>query len=264
MMNKNLFIKILVAFTYLAMVVINALANALPINGVGTGQVSDAYANLFAPAGLTFSIWGVIYALLAAYTLYQFNLFEKNKSDKRENLFQRIGSYFILTSIINILWIFAWHYDFIGISLLLMIGLLFFLIKIADILNKENFSTKEKFFMLLPFSIYFGWITVATIANVTVFLVSLGWGGFGLSDQFWTILVLIVGTLIGMARMYKDRNIFYGLVFVWAYFGIWFKHIAVDGFAGKYLGVIITTLICIIFFLFGALNIRKKQVSKIK
>jgi len=262
MMNNNLFIKISVVLTYLGMVAVNAMANALPINGVNTGQVSDAYANLFAPTGLTFSIWGVIYALLAAYTLYQFGLFEKNKSDKREALFKKVGLYFSLTSIINILWIFSWHYDFIGASLLLMVGLLFFLIKIIDILNKENFSIKEKFFMLLPFTIYFGWITVASIANVTVFLVSLGWNGFGLSDQLWTILILIVGTLIGMARMYKDKNIFYGLVFVWAYFGIWLKHIAVDGLAGQYLGIIITTLICITFFLFGILYIRARQVSK--
>jgi len=261
---KNLFIKISVVVTYLGMVIVNSLANALPINGVTTGQVSDSYPNLFAPIGLTFSIWGVIYALLAAYTLYQLGLFEKNKSEKRDNLFKKIGVYFSITSVINILWIFAWHYDLMPLSLILMAALLIFLIKIADILNKEKLTIREKIFMLLPFTVYFAWITVATIANVTVLLVSLNWNGFNLSEQLWTVLVLFIGTIIGIWRMFKDKNIFYGLVFVWAYFGIWLKHLSTQGFSGQYLEIIISTVICISIFLVGILFLRAKQISQKK
>lgn len=261
---KNLGVKIFTTVAYLGMITVNALANALPINGIDTGQISDNYGNLFAPAGLTFSIWGLIYALLGAYVLYQFGVFGKDFDENKEKLLKKISLCFSFTSIVNILWIFAWHYDFIGASLLLMIALLVLLIRIANRLNKKQFNLKERFFILLPFTVYFGWITVATIANVTVFLVSINWNAFNLSEQLWTILILAIGTLIGLWRMFKDKNIFYGLVFVWAYFGIWYKHISVQGFDGAYLNVIITAVICLSIFLFSILYLRAKQVSKAK
>lgn len=240
---KNFYIKIIVLVTYLGMVTVNALANILPINGISTGEISDNYANLFAPAGITFSIWGIIYLLLGAYVLYQLNFFGKVRYKKID----KINVYFILTSLANILWILAWHYDYILLSLVLMIVILYYLIKIASVLNKEKFSNKEYFFILLPFSIYFGWITVATIANVTVFLVSINWDGFGISDQIWTIIVILIGTLIGLLRMFYDKNIAYGLVFLWAYFGIWLKHTTF--FSSMYQGIIITVLSCMFLFL---------------
>jgi len=248
MKNKNLFLKFFVAVTYLGMVIINSLANILPINGVNTGQVSDSYPNLFAPSGITFSIWGLIYLLLAAYTLYQFGLFQKDKGDSKNKLFKKIGTYFSITSIINMLWIFAWHYNFIFISVLLIITILFFLIKIADILKKEKFSLKENLFIKTPFSIYFGWITVAVIANITTFLVSINWNTFGISNQIWTILILLIGTIIGILRILKDRNIPYGLVLIWAYLGILIKHTSPDKFANQYPNIIITLIICIVLF----------------
>ena len=238
-MDKNLITKIIVAVTYFGMVLVNALANILPINNRGTGEISDSYANIFAPAGLTFSIWGLIYLLLGAFVIYQFFYNKK--------FLEEIRYYFILTSIANILWIFSWHYDYILASLFLMVILLVYLIKIALILSKQKFSLKNEILISLPFSIYFGWVTVATIANVTVFLVSVNWNGFGLSDQFWTITVILIGTLIGMLTMFKIKKIAYGLVFVWAYFGIWYKHTTV--FNNEYLGVINTVLICIMIFI---------------
>jgi len=243
---KNIFLKIFAGLAYVAMVIVNFLANSLPINNRSTGVISDAYPNLFAPAGFAFSIWGLIYLLLALYVLYQFT---KNGQVK-EKIFKKINPFFIATSIANILWIFAWHYDYIGLSVLIMATLLFFLIKIADIVHKEQFKLFEKFFIWAPFSIYFGWITVATIANITVFLVSVGWNSFGIAEHVWTIIILLIGALIGSWRMYKDKNIAYGLVFVWAYFGILFKHLSMDGFGGEYMTVVITIIICLILFLF--------------
>lgn len=246
---KNLFLKIFVAVSYLLMIAVNALANILPINGNNTGEVSNAYPNLFAPAAFTFSIWGLIYALLAAYTLYQFGLFQKDKGKSRAKLFKGIGIYFSITSIANILWIFSWHYRLIGSSLLLMLVILFYLIRIADLLRKQKLSSKETFFIKAPFSIYFGWITVATIANATAFLVSMNWNGFGLSDQLWMILILLVGAAIGITRTIKDKNIFYGAVLIWAYFGILVKHLSVDGFNSEYPMIIVTVGVCLILFL---------------
>lgn len=247
MFKKSWFLKIFALFSFLAMVFINALANILPINGISTGDVSDKYSNLFAPAGFTFSIWGLIYLLLGAYTLYQLGLFNNNTEEK---LIKNINKYFIISSWLNFLWILAWHYDFIALSVLIIVLILLCLIKIANHLKKERLSTKEKILLSWPFSIYFGWITVATIANITTWLVSLNWNGFGVSDLTWLILVLLIGAVIGVRRGLRDRNIPYLLVFMWAYFGIWFKHTDPNAFSFQYPAAVYTILFLeAIFFL---------------
>lgn len=242
-------IKVLALVAYLGMISVNILANALPINNLSTGEVSDMYPNLFTPVGLTFSIWGLIYLLLAAYILYQFGLFQKEKSKNKEALFKKLGIYFIITSIANMAWIFAWHYTLVELSLLIMIVLLVYLIKIANLLNRKDLSIRDKIFVRLPFSLYFGWITVATIANVTVLLVSWNWDGFGIPPHIWTVLILLIGATIGILRMFKDKNIAYGLVFIWAYTGILIKHTSSVGFAGEYMSIITTVILCIVAFL---------------
>ncbi len=242
------------------MIGVNAAANAVPINGVNTGVVSDSYPNLFAPSGITFSIWGLIYLLLGMYTLYQFGLFQKDKGKKNNTYFKLINPYFILSSVANTAWIFAWHYFQIGLTVILMSVILFSLIKIADVINRSTFRPKETLFIRAPFSIYFGWITVATIANITAFLVGLGWDGFGIPQQSWMIIILFVGTLIGIVRTLKDKNIMYGMVFVWAYFGIWIKHTSSAGFNNQYKEVIATVVFCPMLFLIanGFVFLKKK------
>ena len=255
MRMKNMLIKIFAVATYVAMVVVNFLANGLPINNRSTGAISDAYPNIFAPAGPAFSIWGLIYLLLGGYVLYQF----VKKDEKIEEIFKKINPLFIVTSLANISWIFAWHYDYIGLSVLIMATLLFLLIKIADILRTEQFTALEKLFIWAPFSVYFGWITVASIANITIFLVSIGWNGFGIADFVWTSIILLVGALIGILRMRKDKNIAYGMVLVWAYSWILFKHLSAGGFDGQYPSVIATVIVCLILFGFFIGNIIFKK-----
>lgn len=243
---KNTYIKFIAGVTYVAMVAVNFMANSLPINNRSTGEISDAYPNLFAPAGLTFSIWGLIYLLLGGYVVYQFT----KSSQPREELLRKINVLFVATSVANLSWIFAWHYDYIGLSVLIMLVLLFLLVKIADILRNEQLISWEKLFISAPFSVYFGWITVATIANITVFLVSIGWGGFGIADFVWTSIILLVGALIGILRMRKDKNVAYGLVLIWAYLGILLKHLSDSGFGGQYLSIIVTVIACLVLFVF--------------
>ncbi|MCF7906637.1 tryptophan-rich sensory protein [Patescibacteria group bacterium] len=242
-MNKNLIIKILALVSYVIMVVVNSLANVLNFNNYTTGDISNLYPNLFAPAPITFSIWGLIYLLLFVYSIYQFK-----KSDN-EKLYRKINIYFILSSVANILWIFSWHNNIIPVSALLILVILFSLIKIADLLNKEKLSKRNNILIALPFTIYFGWITIATVANITTFLVSLGWGRLGLPDYIWMIIILLIATSIGILRLFKDKRYAYGLVFIWAYTGILIKHISSSGFSGRYIQVIITTSICILVFL---------------
>ena len=151
---------------------------------------------------------------------------------------------------LNAAWIFAWHYDLIWLSVLIMIGLLFTLIRIADILRASVLGKKERWMVHLPFSVYFGWITVATIANIIVFLVKINWNRFGLSENIWVVLILLTGALIGILRMHKDRHIAYGLVLIWAYLGILLKHLSADGFDGQYPNIILIIIASLIFLIF--------------
>ncbi|MEI8361224.1 MAG: tryptophan-rich sensory protein [bacterium] len=256
--------KIFVAISYVAMVTVNFLANGLPINNRSTGEISDAYPNLFAPAGLTFSIWGLIYLLLGGYVIYQFVPVGKYIISKNEALLQKVNVLFIINSLANIAWIFSWHYNYIGLSVLIMAVILITLIKINDVIVAEKIITQEKLFIVTPFSVYFGWITVATIANVTVLLVSLGWNGFGIANYIWTCAILLIGATIGALRMLKDRSMAYGLVLIWAYFGILLKHLSKAGFAGQYVSVIATIIICMVVFIISLFRVYSKKALPVK
>ncbi len=234
-------IRVLTLITFILMVVVNALANILPINGIGTGAVSDSYPNLFAPAGITFAIWGLIYLLLAGYSFYQ--LGKHNKADEVSNeLLNKIGVVFSVSSIANTIWIFTWHYRIISLSMVLMIIILVCLAIIVSAIRKETLNTKEKIFVKLPFSIYFGWITVATIANLTTLLVGVGWNGFGLSQTVWAVAIIAIGAIIGTITILRNKDYPYGLVILWAYAGIVIKHVSPTGFNGMYPAVLITTI----------------------
>lgn len=257
MSDKQTFIatRVLVFITFITMVVINALANILPIGGVTTGQVSDFYPNLFAPAGFTFAIWGVIYLLLLGYTIYQLGIFQKEKVIAKSDLLCSIGILFSISSIANSCWIFAWHFRSSSLSLLLILVILICLILIMQKLKNECLSRTEKIWIRLPFSIYFGWITVATIANATAFLVDVKWNGFGIDAAIWTAIILLVGVLIAVTTMMKLKDPAYGLVVIWAYIGILAKHLSTSGFASQYMVVIYTAIACIIVLIVAGVKV---------
>lgn len=244
---------------FLGTIVVNGLANALPINGKTTGELSDNLPNLFVPAGFTFSIWGVIYILLALFAVYQLLIaFKRNNRDSK--LIDSIGPYFFIASLANIGWILAWHYQLIPISLLLMIILLISLIRIylnLDI-RKRDMGKSEKYIVCIPFSVYLGWITVATVANVTALFVDMGWNGFGIPESVWTIVVIIVAALITLAIIFSRQDIYYSLVILWAFFGILMKRISVSGNVET--GIIVTVSICMAIIAFDMIfsAVRKK------
>jgi hypothetical protein len=211
---------------FVATVAVNAMANALPINGKTTGELSDLYPNLFVPAGLTFSIWGIIYLLLAVFSIYQIVALNRNSAD----FLQRIGPLFIVASAANIGWIYLWHYQRVPASLVLMLVLLASLLGIYLRLGigVRTVSWSHRLLIHLPFSVYLGWITVATVANATAVLVHVGWNRFGASQELWTVVVLIVAALITLAVLFTRNDLFYALVILWAFFGILIKRLAVD------------------------------------
>ncbi len=214
-------VKIMVTVTYLAMIATNYLANALPLNGRRTGDISNLYPSLFTPAGITFSIWGVIYSLLAAHVLYQLGLFRNGpETAEQAALLNRVGVLFGITSLINTAWVFAWHYDLIPLSALLIVLLLACLAVIVTTIRSANLDGRQRWLVGVPFSVYFGWTTVAVVANITVLLVYWDWDGFGLSDADWAAVIVLVAAAIGTATMLRHRDVAYGLVLLWAFGGI--------------------------------------------
>ncbi|MBN2897840.1 MAG: tryptophan-rich sensory protein [Clostridia bacterium] len=251
-------ISIVVLLTYIFMVTMNALANILPINGVGTGEVSAWYPNLFTPAAKTFAVWGVIYLLLLLYTLYQL----KNiKQDSRVDnpLFEQLGRPFAVSSLLNGIWIYAWHHNQIGWTVLIMICLLGLLIYINYTLKKVSLQGKDICLIKVPFEVYFGWITVATIANITVLLVKLNWNRFGQTEVFWAVLMITLGAMIGAFNIQFYQAPFYGCVMLWAYGGILAEHMGVSGYRGEYPMVVGATIGGMVILLVGELLLVRKK-----
>lgn len=222
---KDILRQFFVIVTFAGMVSVNALANALPINGLQTGQISDSLPIYFVPAGYVFSIWGLIYLALGAFTVYQ-----ALPSQRQNPVARRIGVWFILSNIVNGAWIFAWHYLQFPLSLALMVILLALLIVIYLRLNPTRASAPalEKWVMYVPFSIYLGWITVATIANASGVLYNVGWDGFGIAPQTWAVIMLVVGGALASFITLTRREVAYTLVIIWAFIGIIVKQISVQ------------------------------------
>lgn len=205
-------------------IIVNGLAVLLPLNGKTTQELSDALPNFFVPAGLTFSIWGVIYILWIVFAIYQARDLWK-KDEIPMPFISQITWLYILSGVLNSAWIFLWHYQYVGLSLLIMILLLCCLLALYLRLKigKIKVSTKEKLCVHVPFSVYLGWISVATIANVTAYLVSIQWDGFGIDQMTWTIIAIALGTLLTYLMLALRKDIAFGLVVLWAFFGIWLK-----------------------------------------
>lgn len=241
-------IKIAVALTYLVMIATNGAANALPLNGRRTGDVSDAYPSLFTPAGVTFSVWGVIYLLLGGHVLYQLGLFRDRPDTAADTaLLNRVGLLFSLSSVINTAWIFTWHYDLIPLSAVLLVAILICLALIVTTVGKAHPTGRRRWFIGVPFSVYFGWSTVAVVANITVLLVYWRWDGFGIPESTWAAIMILVAMAIGTVTMVRNRDVAYGLVLIWAYLGILLRQ--TSDLASRYPAVIAAVAVSLTVFL---------------
>ncbi len=200
----------------------NGLAAGLPLNGMDTGALSDLYPNLFVPTGLTFSIWGVIYSWLLAFVGYGL---VQARSDTGGAFLQVLGPWFLVNCLANAAWIFAWHWTLVGLSLLVMgvilASLLAMYLRLG--IGARPVGGAERWLVQAPISIYLGWITVATIANVTALAVDLGAPSFGTGPAILTVLVLLVAAGIAAAMLWTRRDVAFALVVVWAFLGIVLK-----------------------------------------
>ncbi|HEV7349535.1 hypothetical protein [Telluribacter sp.] len=203
----------------------NFLANWLPLNGHTTGELSDKYPNLFVPAGLTFSIWGVIYALLALYTGYQLRKPAGPKREEVDLVVANVSGWYLFSSLLNASWIVAWHYELFPVSLAIMLLLLVCLLRINfGLYNIQPYLGKTGHFLTkAAFGLYLGWICVATIANVTAWLVAINWDGSGLSEVTWAFIMILGGIFIGLYTANALSNGYVALGVAWAMVGIIIK-----------------------------------------
>jgi hypothetical protein len=213
MKKKILQVANIIAF--LTVLVFNYTANSGLINGKTIGDISSQYETLFTPASYAFSIWGLIYLMLAAFIIYQSRgLFKQVNND---DFVLQIGWWFVISSIANSLWIVAWVQNYIGLSVILIGILLFSLVQIVVNTNMERWDAPFPKILLLwwPFCLYSGWITVAIIANITVYLTKIGWSGWGISDGSWAIILVIIAGIINLFMIITRNMREFALVGIW-------------------------------------------------
>jgi TspO/MBR family len=216
--NDSVLLKWSNIIAFVLTIMVNGLAGSTTIlGGKNTAQISDANPTLITPAGYVFSIWGVIYVLLGIFVVFQALPSERGKEFQK-----RVGWLFVLSGVANIIWLFLWQFEYLSLSCVLMFLLLatLILVYLRLEIGKSTAPLREKLAVHLPFSVYLGWITIASIANVAVTLVSLDWNGFGISPETWAILIIIIALLITILVMVTRKDAAYGLVIIWALVGI--------------------------------------------
>lgn len=200
------------------MIYVNYLSGSGRINGISAGDVSGTYPTLFTPAGFTFSIWGLIYlfGILFLYRLYKYY-----RSENDSWIFRRLSVMYIMSCLFNIGWIFSWHYNLLGLSVVLMLGLLISLGYLYHEVTSGTYSTLWQYLTTqTPFSLYLGWICIAMVANISVWLISIGWDGSPLTEGFWASIMVIFAAFLNLIVLIRKRDIFFALVYLWAAYGI--------------------------------------------
>ncbi len=214
---------------YIFMVLMNFLANWLPLGGNTTGELSEKYSNLFVPSGPTFSIWGLIYLLLLGFTIFQASTLFSSKPSGVNTLVRQLGIWYFASSVLNGLWIVAWHYELLPVSVaimwILLLSLLFANFGISNI--DQLMSKRVRFLAKSPFGIYLGWISVATIANMTTWLTAIQWQG-GLEQDTWAVLMILIGAAVSAYAASRLANGYLSLAVVWAFAGIVSKRMDVE------------------------------------
>lgn len=206
-------LKIIVVLSFVAMIYMNYLANAKPLGGISTGEISDKYPTMFTPSGFTFSIWGIIYLLVLAFVV----VFITTSQDALPNM-TLLGILFIISCVLNIGWLLCWHFDKIFLSTIVMVVFLITLLSILQFTAPEGIT-------YITFSVYAGWISVALIANVSILIFKYDISFFMNNESLWFYIILGISLIIGSYMVIIQKNYYYGLVFLWAYFGIASKYI---------------------------------------
>ncbi|SDW76973.1 tryptophan-rich sensory protein [Paenibacillus sp. CF384] len=206
------------AISLALVLVLNYWFEKLPLGGQTTGQIAAKYPVLIQPAAYAFGIWTVIYALLAGFVVYSFT-----KKGSRSRSVQACSLYFMLSCLFNVGWLAAFHLEKLKTSVIIMFSLLLTLIilytRLRSFSNKP-FTLADRIFVLLPFSFYLGWICVASIVNVAVALYAFHWDRFGISEEAWTIIMLMIAAWLAIWMSTRNNDWAIATVFIWAFIAI--------------------------------------------
>jgi len=258
--QKAKIMNLVAAMTFFLALLLNGLANLIPINGLSTGVISDTYENYFAPAGFTFSIWAVIYSLLAGYVVWRLKNLPSSEDNPNNRFLYHVDIAFSVSSLANALWILAWHYLSFYLSFVLMIVIL---VSLAYI-NLQ--FKKDQHISTIPFRVYFGWIIVATVANITTMMVADAnsfrwfWNGGEVSEQLLTIIIVLITILLGNVIIIRQKDPFIGGVIIWSLVGIFARHrmnlpeFGITGVANLALFGMILTVLIVLFTLRKNIN----------
>lgn len=233
----------------------NGISQALPIGNQTSADVSNRNMTFFTPANYAFSIWGVIYLLLLVYAVYQALPAQRTNPNAR-----KIAWPFILSCVLNCVWITLFQYNQFVLSVIVIVAFLLSLMYIYVTLNigHAQVSNGERWALHVPFSVYLGWLSVATIANISVLGVANNWGDlFGIAQPTWAAIMLVVATLVGIILAVTRRDVAYVLVFVWAFTAIVSKQAATPIVANTAVAMVIVLLVVLVGSIF--LNMRRGQ-----
>lgn len=222
-MKKYKILASLHLLVLLALVFWNYYSNTGAINNKTVGSVSDNLDNLFTPAGYAFAIWGIIYLGLLVLGIYM--VVCAFKSDNNNEFIAKAAPTLILAHLGNAVWLWFWLNEEAGISVIVMLFILGMLTLTVLRLNMQRWDAPLKFIALVwwPIGLYFGWISVATIANISSYLGKLNWTG-GISEIAWTIIMIFIATLLALFMIFNRNMREYGAVFMWAFVAIAVRH----------------------------------------
>ena len=254
-MNK--IYAVLNLLSVLLVIGVNYISQAVRLNDTTIGEVSNTYDNLFTPASYAFSIWGLIFLGLPAFAIFQIHraFFSRNSTD----FISQIGYWFCLSNILNSAWVIAFVYDYTRLSVLIMLGILFSLIRIVLNTNMERWDAPKELiaFVWWPICLYSGWIAVATIANISAFLTKLGWTGAPLSESTWTIILVAVATALNLLIIKRRFMREFAAVGVWALVAIAVRHW--NNYQVIALSALIGALLILSYILWQGFNNRKSN-----
>jgi len=206
-----------------ATLIVNILSNFFPPGGKNISEIANTILQgvLITPANYAFAIWGLIYLGVIAYGIYQFNPTRRSNSTIKQ-----VNSLLILASLAQIVWVYLFTLRFFWLSVGAILIILLPLIRIYLLLKigQPRASRERKWMVQIPFSIYLGWISVATIVNIASALYISGWNGWGIAAVGWTVIMLLISTVIGAIVAIQRGDIAFVLVFIWAYVAIAIRH----------------------------------------
>ncbi|MCY7328979.1 MAG: tryptophan-rich sensory protein, partial [Saprospiraceae bacterium] len=229
--NRLTILRVANLLFFLLTMAFNYLSQAMPLNRKTTGELSDQYPNLFTPAPLTFSIWGVIYLALLLFIGWQmWPMRNTRRAEQRNTAVSALGWNFVWLCLLNMGWLFCWHYELVTARVVVMLVTLGLLIRMNILIFRDLSHTADnRNFLDIPFGLYLGWISVATVANITAWLVGINWDGFGISEKIWTVMMIAVATLVALLAVYSWRNVPYAVAVIWALLGITIQQRAMFG-----------------------------------